>query len=65
MTFLVEIKASIDFHDVHIFNRITEYYENKENKKANYKMMISPHLSDRQNVLSVAEEFGIRIFTDV
>ena len=61
-TFLVEIKASISDRDVFAFDKITEFYETTENRKADYKAIISPYIDDRAKV--AAEKLGIRLYTD-
>ena len=61
-SFLVEIKASICDRDVFAFDKIVEFYEATENRKADYKAIISPYIDDRAKV--AAEKLGIRLYTD-
>ena len=63
MTVLIEIKSSLDHWDVYTFNRIAEFYERQENKKADRKALISPFVTER--VESVAAGLGIQIYTDI
>ena len=63
MTVLIEIKSSLDHWDVYTFNRIVEFYEGKENRKADRKVIISPFVTER--VVNVAAELGIQIYTDI
>ena len=63
MIVLIEIKSSLDHWDVYTFNRIAEFYEHQENKKADRKMIISPFVTER--VVNVAADLGIQIFTDI
>lgn len=63
MTVLVEIKSSLDHWDVYTFNRIAEFYEHQENRKADRKIIISPFVTER--VVNAAAELGIQIFTDI
>lgn len=63
MTVLVEIKSSLDHWDVYTFNRIAEFYEHQEKRKADRKIIISPFVTER--VVNSAAELGIQIFTDI
>ena len=61
-SFLIEIKASIGDRDVFAFDKIVEFYEATENRRADYKAIISPYIDDRAKV--AAEKLGIRLYTD-
>lgn len=60
--YLVEIKASIDHWDVFTFDKIVEFYEKTENRKAEFRAMISPCIYDRAK--DTADQLGITLYTD-
>ena len=61
-TSLVEIKSSIGRSDVFMFNKITDFYETRENRTSDSKILISPFIDDEAKVL--AEYLGIIVCTD-
>ena len=61
-TFLVEIKSGVNRHDVFTFNKIVKFYERKENRTADLKILISP-FADKQ-ARDFAKQLGIKVCTD-
>ena len=59
-TFIVEIKASLNYYDIEYFNRVAQFYETHERKKIDKKIMISPFIHERAHI--VAEKLGIELF---
>ena len=61
-TSLVEIKSRIERSEVSVFNKIANLYEQKENKIADSKILITPFIDDQ--AIALAEHFGIIVCTD-
>jgi hypothetical protein len=58
---LCEIKSSISKSDMVIFSHKTDFYEQKHDRKADRKLVISPMVDDRAR--PVAEREGIEIYS--
>ena len=58
---ICELKASMSKSDMHIFNRKVHFYEQKHNKKATRKIVISPMIDKRAR--PVAKELNIECYT--
>lgn len=57
---LCELKSAISRSDVHIFERKVQYYQQRHNRQAQRKIIISPMVHPR--AAELAQEFGIEIF---
>jgi len=60
--FLIEIKSSVSRGDVSIFERKARFYQEKEDKTVDRKIIISPFLDPGAE--DMARGFGIEVFTD-
>ena len=60
---LIEIKSSMSKSEVYTFEKKVKFYEEKENKTVDRKLIISPFVDANAGV--VAERLGIEIFTDI
>ncbi|MCD6506319.1 DUF3782 domain-containing protein [Candidatus Poribacteria bacterium] len=60
--FLIEIKSSVSRGDVSIFERKARFYQEREDKTVDRKIIISPFLDPGAE--DMARGFGIEVFTD-
>ena len=60
---LIEIKSSMSRSEVYTFERVVEFYEARENRKVDRKLIVCPFL--KPGAIEVAEKFGIEVFGDV
>ena len=60
--FLIEIKSSVSRGDVSAFERKVRFYQEKEGRRADRKIIISPFLDPGAE--DMARGFGIEVFTD-
>ncbi|MCS7212840.1 MAG: DUF3782 domain-containing protein [Candidatus Calescibacterium sp.] len=60
-TILGEIKSSISIGDVSALKRKIDFYENKEGKKVDRVIIISPMVDKK--ALELAKEFGFKVYT--
>ncbi len=61
---LIEIKSSLSWEEVHTFQRKVEFYERKEGRRADRKIIIAPFV-EGERPFEVARRLGIEIFTNV
>lgn len=61
-TWLVEIKSRIERSEVATFHKLTQFYESKENKTADTKILISPFIDNP--AVALAKHLGITVCTD-
>ena len=60
---LIEIKSSMSRSEVYTFERVVEFYEARENRKVDRKLIVCPFF--KPGAIGVAEKLGIKVFTDV
>ena len=60
---VVEMKSSTDKSDVYRFDKKVHFYEKKQGRKANKKMIISPMVHEKAK--PVAKNLGVEIYTYV
>lgn len=61
-TSLVEIKSRIERSEVAVFNKLVNFYQQKENKIADSKILITPFIDEQ--AVALAEHFEIIVCTD-
>ncbi|GAB6163817.1 DUF3782 domain-containing protein [Desulfothermus naphthae] len=59
---VIEIKSSMSKADMYIFDRKVKFYEKKEGKKVNRKMVISPMIEEK--AYEVARRLGIEAYKE-
>ncbi|MBX6422320.1 PD-(D/E)XK nuclease family protein [Thermosulfurimonas sp. F29] len=57
----VEIKSSVSWEEVYVFERKVKFYENREGRKVSRKLIISPMVEPR--AFEVAQKLGIEVYT--
>ena len=60
---LIEINSSISRSEVYTLERVVEFYEARENRKVDRKLIVCPFL--KPGAMEVAEKLGIEVFADV
>ncbi len=59
---VIEIKSSVDYGHVHLFDRKVRFYAQQTGRQVSRKMMITPHVQGRAQ--DVALRLGVEICTD-
>ncbi|MDQ7031284.1 MAG: DUF3782 domain-containing protein [Desulfonauticus sp.] len=60
--YIIEIKSSVSKADMYIFDRKVRFYEQKEGKKVDKKIVISPMIENK--AYEVASKLGIEAYVD-
>jgi hypothetical protein len=60
---LVEIKSSMSKADVYIFDKKVRFYEDREKKTPDRKLIVSPFVE--HNAFEIAGRLGMEVFTDI